>query len=116
MTAPAAKVFRMALLYRLEAPYGGNLAAGNSADVLARELRDGIPGLLRVLEAESEGNVDANHAFSLIHMLTEAWTAKGDDQHLMNATGKTREEWLRSPFWHAEYRTLCHYAQARTVA
>ncbi len=101
MTMLAAKVFRMSLLDRLEAPHGGNLAACASADVLARESRDGVAGLLRELEDEAS---DANergrvHAFSLCETLMSVWTARGDDQHLKNATGKTRQEWLDAPLW-----------------
>jgi hypothetical protein len=116
MTALAAKVFRMALFYRLDAPYGGNVTPGNSAEVLARELRDGIPGLLRVLAEEAQGLADVNHPFSLHHMLMEAWTAKDDDQHLKNATGKSRDEWLRLPFWNTEDQALCHDSLARNIA
>ncbi|MBN3760897.1 hypothetical protein [Burkholderia sp. Ac-20365] len=101
MTMLAARAFRAALIGRLELPFGGNVAAGTSAEALAREFHDGTVGLLRVLEEES---IDTNERgrcaqFSLCSMLMECWTAKGDDAHLKAATGRTRHEWLAAPLW-----------------
>jgi len=96
MTALAAKIFHMCLTAHLDAPWGGNLAPGHSADVLAREFNDGLAGLLRSLTDEAAGRV----AGLAIHdLLSEVWTRAGDDQHLKTATGKTRQEWLATPLW-----------------
>jgi hypothetical protein len=99
MAQLAAKLFRMCLTARLETPHADFLAAGNSAVVLSRELRDGLPGLLRVLEAEAHDPGHTDGPFSLHRMLMEAWTSRDDNRHLKMATGRTREEWLGAPLW-----------------
>ncbi len=101
MTMLAAKVFRMCLVDRLEAPFGGNVAAGVSAEVLARVFREGLPGLLRALdeEANDPNERDRVHVFSIFETLMAVWTSPGDDRHLEVATGKSRDEWLAAPLW-----------------
>ncbi|KWU26311.1 hypothetical protein [Burkholderia cenocepacia] len=107
MTRLAAKVFRMVLVEHLEAPYGGNLAAGASAEVLAREFREGVPALLTLLAREASGSTDGDYPTSLSRLLMEVWTARDDDGHLKNATGKTRKEWLDAPLWSVTVSASC---------
>lgn len=98
MTALAAKVVHMCLTARLEAPFGANLAPGQSADVLAREFRGGLAALLQSLADEAAGRCAG---FAIHGLLMEVWTRPGDDRHLKTATGKTRQEWLDMPLWEA---------------
>lgn len=92
----AAKIFRMCLTAHLDAPFGANLAPGNSADALAREFNDGLAGLLRSLDDEAAGR---GVGIPLHALLSETWTLAGDDVHLTTATGKNRQEWLAAPLW-----------------
>lgn len=96
MTTLAAKIFRMCLTSHLDAPFGANLAPGNSAAELAREFNDGLAGLLRSLSDEAAGG---GTGIPLHSLLAEVWMRAGDDQHLKAATGKTRQEWLGAPLW-----------------
>lgn len=79
MTTLAAKIFHMCLTAHLDAPFGANLAPGNSADVLAREFNDGLAGLLRSLVDEAAGG---RAGVTLFHLLSEVWTRPDDDRHL----------------------------------
>ncbi|MGF6440220.1 hypothetical protein [Paraburkholderia youngii] len=95
----AATLFLKQLNYRLDTMHPLFLASGNSARELAREFSGGLPAMLAALEKEAAA-VESTPGFpGLNNLLMEAWTRRGDDEHLTNATGHDRQWWLDVPIW-----------------
>lgn len=102
MTMLAAKVFLMCLADRLNAPFGGNLAPGYAGERLAREFREGLSGMMSLLEQEAADTNErgrVQHYLSLNAMLMSVWVTEKDSQDLKIATGRTRQQWLDAPIW-----------------
>ena len=95
----AATLFLRSLNHRLDTPHPLFLASGDSAHELAREFSGGLAAMLAALQVESAARVSTPGYPGLHNLLSEAWTRRGDDTHLFNATGRTRQWWLDAPIW-----------------